>query len=258
VITVLHPLLASAAHIRFGGDGFIAETARDLRAFVAGSLPPGAGWAPPARQRVTVGDTATSILDTAAAEQSSIVVVGTRGLGRTQRLWFGSTTAKLLKISTVPVLAIPDPSNDAGEAPAGMPLLDLERIVCGVDLDDPSTRAVRSAFELGRRLGVPVEIVHAIGNVAGPDALAPVLDATRENAVSTARQRLEQLLGSIGEQAPVSVRSGAAAEVLMGEIASGRPALLVMGLGSPGRTPGATATQVLAGSHAPVLAVPPL
>ena len=258
VVTVLHPLLANAAQVRFGGDGFVDDTARDLKQFIASSIPAGATWPYPARQLVIVGDTAKAILDTASTERSSMIIVGTRGLGRTQRLWFGSTTARLLKLTTVPVLAVPDRAAEEVDLDASAPHLKFERIVCGVDLSEASADVARAAFELSRRLHLPVQLIHAIGSVGGPDVLSALFESTQRDTSSDAEQRLEQLLSAIGERAPVSVKAGAAAEVLTAEVASGPPALLVLGLGPAGSTPGATATQVLAESHAPVLAVPPL
>jgi nucleotide-binding universal stress UspA family protein len=258
VVTVVHPLLAHAAEMQLGTDRFTRETSDDLSTFVAGSVPSGATWVPQTTHRVVVGDPATSILHAAAAESTSIVVVGTRGLGRTGRLFFGSTTATLLKKSTHPILAVPDGDQHLVDLGASEARLNVERLVCAFDLDDVSANAAAVAFAFGRRLALPVSLLHAAPKLAGPEDWAPLLESSSRESAAQVQSQMAAWLAKLREQAPVTVRTGTPAEVLTAEVASGPSAWLVMGLGAAGRTPGSTATQVLAESHVPVLAVPPV
>jgi nucleotide-binding universal stress UspA family protein len=257
VVTALHPLLAHAAEVQLGGDRFTQETSRDLAAFVAESVPAGTTWMPQTTPLVVVGDPATAILDAAAAHHASMVIVGTRGLGRTGRLFFGSTTSNLLKKASQPILAVPDRDQAQVDVQASSARLAVERLVCAVDLDDISAHAARVAVELGRRLTLPVVLLHAVQKLAGPEDWAPLLESTARESAAQAHSHLDGLIARLGEPATVTIKVGTPADVLTAEIASGPPAWLVMGLGAAGRTPGSTATQVLAESRAPVLAVPP-
>lgn len=248
VATALDPLLAHAAELRFGPGQFVRDTARDLEQFIAGSDPAGTPDLAQAVARVTVGDPPTALLEIAAAERSAMVIVGTRGLGRAERWWFGSTTAKLLRTSPVPVLAVPD-----GERHDGL----FARIVCAVDLDDPSTRPAQLAVDLARRLGMPIELLHTVRAVAVPAVWTPVLESMPQETVAQARLRLEAIATALGVAVPVIVKRGEPVEVLTAYAASDPLALLVIGLGAPAHRPGTTAERLLAESHAPVLGVPP-
>ena len=255
VVTAVHPLLAHAAEVQLGADRFTQDTSRDLTAFVAESVPSGATWARPATPLVVVGDPAAAILTAADTQHASIVIVGTRGMGKTGRLFFGSTTSNVLKKARQPILAVPDHDRPLVDVQAGR--LGVERLVCAVDLDDTSAHAAHVASELGRRLALPVTLLHAVQKLAGPEDWAPLLESSARESAAQAQARLDAWLARLGEHGIVTVKAGTPAEVLTAEVASGPPAWLVMGLGAAGRTPGATATQVLAESGAPVLAVPP-
>jgi nucleotide-binding universal stress UspA family protein len=258
VITVVHPLLAHAAEVQYGPGRFTDDTTRDLEKFVADSVPAGATWMPATRHLVTVGDSAPSLLDSANAARASIVVVGTRGLGRAKRLLFGSTTARILRDATQPVLAVPDHDQPAVAMQASAARLEVARLLCAVDLDEASVPAARAALDLGRRLAIPVTLLHAVGDVTGPEDWAPLLESTSRNSAAEAQAKLAQWLAQLGEQPDVIIKPGMAAEVLIAEVAAGPPAWVVIGVGAPGRAPGSTATQVLVESHAPVFAVPPV
>jgi nucleotide-binding universal stress UspA family protein len=93
-------------------------------------------------------------------------------------------------------------------------------------------------------------------DVAGPEGWAPLLESTSRESTAQAEAKLADWVAQLGEAANVIIKSGTPADVLIAEVASGPPAWLVIGLGAPGRAPGSTATQVVAESHAPVLAVP--
>ena len=248
VATALDPLLAHAAELRFGPGQFVRDTARDLEQFIADADAPGTPDLAQTTTRVTIGDPPKALLEVAAAEHSAMVIVGTRGLGRAERWWFGSTTAKLLRTTPVPILAVPD-----GERPEQL----FARIVCAVDLDDPSTGHAELAVELAQRLGMPVELLYTVRDVAVPAVWTPVLESIPQDAVTAAEQRLDAIAAGLGSNVPVIVKRGEPVAVLTAHAATAPLALLVIGLGAPSHRPGTTAERLLAESHAPVLGVPP-
>ena len=58
---------------------------------------------------VLVGDPAEEILKQVQESQADLIVMGTQGLEGAKRFVFGSTTERVLRESTVPVLAVPGP-----------------------------------------------------------------------------------------------------------------------------------------------------
>jgi nucleotide-binding universal stress UspA family protein len=58
------------------------------------------------------GHTADSIIDTANRESAKVIVIGSRGLSRLPALLLGSVAYKLLHLSTLPVLVIPQRIED--------------------------------------------------------------------------------------------------------------------------------------------------
>ncbi len=238
VVHVVETVLAEAARITYGTDALEDSITPELRAFVD-----------PDDQttlEVAAGSPAGAVHGAALAHRASMIVVGTQGLGRAGRLWFGSTTLGLLRESTIPVLGVPPRATDD---------VTVSRIIVGTDFSEPSARAVASARDLSTVLGVPVTCLHVVKTPAAHlrwnDAVANITDA----AVQTARRRITEAIGA--PDITAEVRTGDPAEVLIGE-AESRDALIVVGLGgaNPHQRPGTTAYRVLSGADAPVLAVP--
>lgn len=257
VVTVLETLLADAADARFGPGYLTAEAARDLQAFVAATLP--AGAPPGLTVRAMVGQPARTLLELATAEHALAVVVGTQGLGWVGRLWFGSTTRRLLHGSAVPVLAVP--SGEAGAPAEAAPddTLGFGRVLCGMDFGAASAAAARSSVDLGARLGLPVRLVHAVAPFQVPEPWLAVATQVTEERLAHARRHLEAVAVSLGLPASATeTRQGDPATVLVEDAASGEPALIVLGL-EPSHGHGyggATASRVISATRTPVLAIP--
>ncbi len=74
------------------------------------------------RARIAVGDPAASLIEAAeeGAPESTLIAVGSRGLGAVQRLWLGSVSTKVLRASRGPVLVVnpgprePERRNEVG------------------------------------------------------------------------------------------------------------------------------------------------
>src|SRR4051812_46795845 len=117
VISVVDPLLAEAARIRLGQDLAKTETEPALREFVAATWSEKAHLPEPTVVKTTVGEPATAILETARADGTDLIVMGTQGLGGFRKWLLGSTTERLLRRTDVPVLAVPSPSSDSEVGP---------------------------------------------------------------------------------------------------------------------------------------------
>lgn len=246
VVHAVEPLLAAAAQVQYGADALSATVQPELDAFIAGAIDAGLA----VRTTLTTGEPAGTINGTALAEDASVIVVGTQGLGQAGRLWFGSTTMRLLRDSTIPILAIPPGAATRSEAP-----LRVSSIVVGTDFGAASRAAIDAGSKLGRLFGVPVTGLHAVPAIAAPARWNEFVAGAVDCAVDDARARMAATVPATWTS---EVRSGDPARVLV-DAASGNDALIVVGLGglAAGQRPGTTAYRVLCDADAPVLAVPP-
>lgn len=99
------PVLAAAARAAGDRRASRATTTAALERFIARSLrhlP-----RPQLSPAIAIGVPADEILRSARRHHAALVVVGTRGMGRTARVLLGSTADAVLRRTRVPVLAVP-------------------------------------------------------------------------------------------------------------------------------------------------------
>jgi nucleotide-binding universal stress UspA family protein len=241
VVHAVEPVLAEASRVTYGPGVLETTVEPELREFIG----PDASTV-----HIGVGEPASVLNGVALAHAASLMVVGTQGLGPAARVWFGSTTLRLLRETTTPILAIPPKSSDA---PA------VSGFVVGTDFSDASDAAVRAAVDLGARLQVPVTCLHAVRTVAAHTRWNELVHEAVDRAIHAARQRLANSVAAIPDAGHLTadVRTGDAADTLI-DAALGTDVVLVVGLGGEhtDQHPGTTAYRVLSGADAPVLAVP--
>ena len=115
VVHVVDGFLASAAEATGNADTVADQTQQELRDLmkrVAASrprVPNHLGIS------VVIGDPAAEILNQVKECEADLIVMGTQGLEGTKRLVFGSTTERVLREATVPVLAVPAPPENENE-----------------------------------------------------------------------------------------------------------------------------------------------
>jgi len=245
VVHAVEELLASAARMQYGEDAVETTLTPELNQFIARAI----GDQAQPKIQFGVGEPAGIIRGTALSSDASLIVVGTQGLGQAGRLWFGSTTTRVLRETTKPVLAVPPLAAARSDADPR-----IDEIVVGTDFGGAASAAVATADELAQIFDVPVTALHAIPEVAAPARWGHIVAKTVEDALRDARA---QMGTSIPAHWTSDVRTGSAATVLV-EAAHGKDALIVVGLvgAHSGHKPGTTAYRVLLDSDAPVLAVP--
>ena len=137
-------------------------------------------------------NTREAVLREAGEIGADLIVLGSHGLTGIKRLVVGSTAEDVLRHAHVPVLIVPA---HATSTPAtGVP---FRQIVCAVDFQADSYRALRYAFDLAQESDAQLTLLHAVEMPAvhvGADDVMFDLEATREAAIRDARGRLESLV----------------------------------------------------------------
>ena len=260
VLTVEDPLLTQAIDL---GTGIVWDpdvTRRELADFSAkvfGSRP----------QRgidlvfaVAVGKPAEEILRTARKERCDLIVMSTHGLTGARKFFFGSTTERVLRETTMPVLATP--ATDEGPDDLDRARQIVRRILVPVDLGSSSSRQVVVASSLAQTLDVPLLLTHVIEPLRGPLAAKLLVPSVEVERRARAEQLLQELVRTIPQQLHTEalVVYGDPAEETTKVSRDRQAGLIVVGLhGSPmlGPRMGSVTYRVLCLTSALVLALPP-
>jgi nucleotide-binding universal stress UspA family protein len=258
ILAVDDPLLADVA----ASTGRIAlehETTCELRRFCERTLARERRPASTTAFHVRTGRPAAEILRASRDLPADVVVMSSRGRSGVSKLFFGSTTERVLRATPVPVLVTPD-AQDRGRALSEIGGT-IKRILVPVDLTPASTRQAAIACGIASALSVPLLLAHALEPVFVPAALraaATGVDAERRAACEEALVGLTAgLTGCVAEHLIVS---GDPAEEIV-KLASVRGAgLIVIALhsGGPfGPRMGSVTYRVLCQSRSLILALPP-
>jgi universal stress protein E len=257
VLTVDDPLLAQvAAH---GGPSLTGETERELRRFCGSAVERPASSGVELTYSVVIGKAASEILRHARDGKADLIVMSSQGRSGARKMFFGSTTERVLRETTVPVLVTPD---TALLAKALADPRQVTRIIVPVDLTESSAEPVRIAAAIAAARSVPLVLVHVLEPVFVPYSVRMAVggvDAAR-------RERAEEQIADIARRlAPeVSVETviltGDPSEEITKLVDTRHANLIVIGLhsaGALGPRMGSVTYRVMCLSHAPVLALPP-
>jgi universal stress protein A len=107
LVHVTDPLLDAAARAAGTEDTITEQTQDELRALLNEVSPDGARHS--IAVAVAIGEPAEEILRQARDCGADLIVMGTQGRGAAQRLLMGSTAARVVETTTVPVLVVPPP-----------------------------------------------------------------------------------------------------------------------------------------------------
>ena len=157
-LTVAHvdnPLLISAALAAYDTPLLGEVTRAEIEEFAASVLPAIGREASAYGMVTTCGDPTREILSIARQQRATLIVMGSRTLTGWQKCFFGSTTARVLRHTEVPVLAIPPLSHGPLWPDRDGPVLDLGPVLTVVGFGRTSTDHAGAAAELARALHVP-------------------------------------------------------------------------------------------------------
>jgi nucleotide-binding universal stress UspA family protein len=260
VLTVEDPLLSTVLDLGTGVHWTRERSERELSAFVTDLFEQNAAALAMCEYDVAVGKPAVEILRVARERSCDLIVMSSHGSTGARKLFFGSTTERVLRETAVPVLVTP-PANPGPIHVADARRL-VGRIVVPVDLSAGSLPQTRVAGGLADALNLPVVLVHVIEPVRS--RLLSRLYLTGLNA--DRRASAEDALDDLAAALPPSVRwealivHGDPAEEAAKVVRDRGAGLVVMGLhASPLRSPrlGSVTYRFLCLTQALVLALPP-
>jgi nucleotide-binding universal stress UspA family protein len=202
ILTVNDPLLVAAADMSGDAGRLAADARAELEKFVLDTLPttlPGTS----VEFMVTEGAAAAEILRLSRDGGAALIVMGSHGATGIRKLFFGSTTERVLRETSVPVLVTP--AADPGPARFEEAVTRVRRVLVPVDLSDALEGQVRAASRLGEAIGAGLLLVHVIEPVR---AIVP----GRQYAASVdseRRGRAEQRLNELVDTLPPALHTEA-------------------------------------------------
>jgi nucleotide-binding universal stress UspA family protein len=188
------PLLVAAAAAEFDRQALARTSEAELRQFVTRAVGSNAALAKRLDYGIVHGDPAVEILKAGRRTTADLVVLGTQGLSGARKLFFGSTTERVLRQATVPVLAVPPEAPKPGSAGKwpGSP------IVAALDLGPKLAADAQAAADFARWFGSDLLLVHVVAPTQAPKWLARRLQAHDRSRVTAARAQLERVAKQAG------------------------------------------------------------
>lgn len=260
ILAVEDPLLTEAIDLGTGHVWDPEDTRRELARFVTEGLGGNPLKTTEVEYAVAVGKPAKEILQAARENACDLIIMSTHGLTGMRKMFFGSTTERVLRETTVPVLAIagtgrvPQTTDDIRRS--------IGRILVPVDLSSDSTYQVQVGRALAETLKVPLLATYVVEPVRSPLAAKLHLPSVEVERKTRAEDALSELLANAPESVhpEALVAFGDPAEEIAKLARDRNVGLIVIGLhGSPALGPrmGSVTYRVLCLVSSLVLALPP-
>ncbi len=207
-----------------------------------------------------MGKPAGEILRVAHERSCELIVISTHGLTGIRKLFFGSTTERVLRETTRPVLVTPP--LDPGPVRLGDAARLIRRILVPVDLSPASRHQTQVARGLAEALIVPLILVHVVEPLRSRLAARLHLAGVEADRRAVAEDGLNELSATLPLRLhpEALVAYGDPAEELAKVARDRQAGLVVMGLhGSPvlGPRMGSVTYRLLCLAPMLVLALPP-
>lgn len=258
VMTSTDSLLAEAAAIETSEEAFHASTLDALRRFFAETIERCMKGVPIAFEAV-IGKPDVEILRVAQRRGAGLIVMSSHGLTGFRKLFFGSTTERVLRETPVPVLVIPADAygpRTLSEAPAL-----VRRVLAPVLLPPAHVSQLAVVDAIAQALRVPALLLHVV------EPLRAVVAQSERHLARVERERRERaerefdaLMQSMpGLRAEALLAYGEPSEEIVKVARDRRVGLIVMGLfASPhaGARIGSVTYRVLCAAGTAVLALP--
>jgi nucleotide-binding universal stress UspA family protein len=260
VLTVEDPLLTAAMDLGTGLHWTRDASEGEMAEFVAGTFEGDASLIAMCEYEVAVGKPPVEILRVARERSCDLVVMSSHGSTGARKWFFGSTTERVLREASVPVLVTP-PVNPGSIHVEDAKRL-LGRIVAPVDLSPASRHQVHVAGGLAEALDLPLIVLHVIEPVRSRLVSRLNLVGLDSRRRGVAEDGLNDLLAEVPGRLRREglVVHGDPAEEAAKVVRDCHAGLVVMGLhGSPmpGPRMGSVTYRMLCLAPTLVLALPP-
>ena len=258
VLAVDDPFLVEAAAA--SDTPLAAVTLKELKRFCGETLPDCQAGPKKLEFRVAVGKPATEILRAAGDLHADLIVMSSQGRSGVRKMFFGSTTERVLRETSTPVLVTPDarPTTTSLSEIARQ----LHRVVAPVDLTVASTHQLSVAAGLAAAFSVPLIAAYVLEPIFIPYHVRMAIPGADAERRTDAHERLTRIAQTVAPRAriePIVVTGDPSEEIV--KLAETRQAnLIVMGLHSStmlGPRMGSVTYRVLCRTRALVLALPP-
>jgi nucleotide-binding universal stress UspA family protein len=260
VLTVEDPLLTEAMDLGAGVVWKPEESHAELAQFAAKTFGRETPAAVTLEYEVAVGKPAAEILRVARERSCDLIVMSTHGLTGMRKLFFGSTTERVLRETVRPVLITPavDPGPIRLSEAGGI----IRRVMVPVDLSAASPYQIKVAEGLAAALNVPLIVSHVVEPVRSRLAARLHLPSLEADRRAQAEDGLNELVGRISRKvhSEALVAYGDPAEEIAKVARDRQVGVVVMGLhGSPllGPRMGSVTYRLLCLVSTMVLAIPP-
>ncbi|HEY7698275.1 MAG TPA: universal stress protein [Vicinamibacteria bacterium] len=211
------------------------------------------------RFSVAEGAPVSVILDSANADRSSLICLGTHGREGVERLVLGSVAEKVLRKSRCPVLTVSEPGDERAPKEAV-----FKNILCAVDFATLSLKAVEYCLSLAQEAGGRLTLFNAVEWFPDEPTWvgSPNVSDYRTEMEEQVRTRLQEVVPREAREwcdVTVVVRSGKAYRELLAVAAEQKADLIAMGV--RGRNPldimlfGSTTQHVVRHAQCPVLTI---
>ena len=260
VLSVEDPLLTQAADLGTGVLWTAEECKQEIERFAARIFGDESPAIASLEYEAAVGTPAQEILRVARERSCDLIVISTHGLTGIRKLFFGSTTERVLRETTRPVLVTPPADPGFVQVEDGTRL--IRRILVPVDLSPASGHQVQVASGLAQALGVSLILAHVIEPVKSRLAARLNLARVEADRRSGADEGMQKLMATVprGLQPETLVAYGSPAEELAKVARDRQVGLVVMGLHGfpiPGPRMGSVTYRLLCLCPTLVLALPP-
>jgi len=260
VLTVEDPLLTEAVDLGTGIVWSADDCKRDMEQFAVKTFGPGSPPVSTMEFEVAVGKPATEILRVARERTCELVVMSTHGLTGMRKLFFGSTTERVLRETTKPVLVTPpvDPGPIGIEDAKRL----IHRVLVAVDLSPASMAQTQTARRVAEALEVPMLVAHVVEPLKSRIAARLHLAGLEADRRAVAEEGLSELVATLPMRLhpEALVAYGDPAEEIAKVARDRQAGLVIVGLhGSPllGPRMGSVTYRLLCVSSTLVLALPP-
>jgi nucleotide-binding universal stress UspA family protein len=213
--------------------------------------------------RMATGIPSEEVITAARAEDSDLLVVGTRGKTGLAHVLLGSTAERVIRGAPCPVLTVRmEPAETEQEEGALSRPVTLERILVPVDFSDCSLNALEYAAVVAQQAKASLMLLHVLEPVSYGLDFTLGHSRTREQVRETWTKRLEELAASLRvRQVPVEsqLRGGLPSDSILDSARTLPCDLIVMGThgrrGISHAFSGSVAEAVLRKALCPVLTV---